>query len=130
LRAPLPDKYEASFRPALTSNAAIDDWEGRHHRRHIPTCGDMRMEAHFWPALYPGLIVGLLYGLSLRGLVNIVAGTLGGLVGSAIAYWASVTFGFDEGLVSVVSLVVLAFLGAVCAVYIARQITGASTTDK
>jgi len=88
------------------------------------------MEAHFWPALYPGLIVGLLYGLSLRGLVNIVAGTLGGLVGSAIAYWASVTFGFDEGLVSVVSLVVLALLGAVCAVYIGRLIIGTSATDQ
>lgn len=86
------------------------------------------MGDHFWPALYPGLIVGLLYGLSLRGPINIAAGTLGGLAGSAIAYWASVAFGFDEGLVSVLSLVVLALLGAACAVYIARQVTGTSAT--
>ena len=85
------------------------------------------MGDHFWPALYPGLIVGLLYGLSIRGLVNIVAGTLGGLAGSAIAYWALVTFGSNEGLVSVLSLVVLALLGAVAAVYVARQVTGASS---
>jgi hypothetical protein len=84
------------------------------------------MGDHFWPSLYPGLIVGLLYGLSLRGAVNIIVATLGGVAGSAIAYWALVTFGFNEGLVSVIGLVALALLGAMCAIYLLRHITGAS----
>lgn len=70
------------------------------------------MGDHFWPALYPGIIVGLLYGLSLRGLPNIVLGALGGLVGSALAYWGLVTAGLNEGLPSVAGMVVLALLGA------------------
>jgi hypothetical protein len=86
------------------------------------------MGDHFWPSLYPGLIVGLLYGLSLRGTVNIIVATLGAVAGSAIAYWALVTFGFNDGLISVLSLVVLALLGAMGAVYLVRQITGTSAT--
>lgn len=70
------------------------------------------MGDHFWPALYPGIIVGLLYGLSLRGLPNIVLGALGGLIGSALAYWVLVTAGLNEGLPSVAGMVVLALLGA------------------
>jgi xanthosine utilization system XapX-like protein len=44
------------------------------------------MDDHFWPAMYPGLIVGILYGLSLRGVFNTVVATIGGLIGAAIAY--------------------------------------------
>jgi len=73
------------------------------------------MGDHFWPALYPGIIVGLLYGLSLRGLPNIVLGTLGGLAGSALAYWGLVSFELNEGLPSVAGMVALAWLGAYCA---------------
>ena len=70
------------------------------------------MGDHFWPALYPGIIVGLLYGLSLRGLPNIVLGAVGGLAGSALAYWGLVSFGLNEGLPSVAGMVALALLGA------------------
>lgn len=70
------------------------------------------MGDHFWPALYPGIIVGLLYGLSLRGFANIVLGIIGGLIGSAIAYWGLVNADLNEGLPSVAGMVVLALLGA------------------
>lgn len=75
----------------------------------------LAMGDHFWPALYPGLIVGLLYGLSLRGTANAVIGALGGLVGSAVAYWALPALGMNEGLVSVAGMVALAAIGAICA---------------
>lgn len=70
------------------------------------------MGDHFWPALYPGIIVGLLYGLSLRGTANIVLATLGGLIGSALAYWGLVNADLNEGLPSVAGMVALALLGA------------------
>jgi hypothetical protein len=73
------------------------------------------MSDHFWPALYPGLIVGLLYGLSLRGLPNAIVGAVGGLVGSALAYWGIPEVGIHEGLLSVAGMVVLAFAAAFCA---------------
>lgn len=73
------------------------------------------MGDHFWPALYPGIIVGLLYGLSLKGLPNAVLGSLGGLIGSALAYWGLVAVGMNEGLPSVAGMVVLALLGAYAA---------------
>jgi hypothetical protein len=88
------------------------------------------MGDHFWPALYPGLIVGLLYGLSLRGVANAVVGALGGLAGSALAYWALLTFGLNEGLVSVAGMVVLAALGAFCAIHIYARIVRPTAANK
>jgi hypothetical protein len=73
------------------------------------------MGDHFWPALYPGIIVGVLYGLSLRGVGNTIIGALGGVAGAAIAYAVLVTVDLNNGLQSVVGLVALALLGAVLA---------------
>ena len=86
------------------------------------------MGDHFWPALYPGIIVGLLYGLSLRGLPNIVLGAIGGLVGSTLAYWGLVTAGLNEGLPSVAGMVVLALLGAYGATSIFARISNRPPT--
>lgn len=88
------------------------------------------MGDHFWPALYPGLIVGLLYGLSLRGIGNTVVGALGGLAGSALAYWALLNFDLNEGLVSVATMVILALLGAYCATYLYARIAGTTPTKR
>lgn len=81
------------------------------------------MGDHFWPALYPGIIVGLLYGFSLRGFANIVLGTIGGLIGSAIAYWGLVNAGLNEGLPSVAGMVALALLGAYGATSLYTRLT-------
>lgn len=67
------------------------------------------MDDHFWPALYPGLIVGLLYGLSIRGWANTLVSAVGGLIGAALAYELLLAIGMNDGLVSVAAMVVIAF---------------------
>ncbi len=84
------------------------------------------MDDHFWPAMYPGLIVGILYGLSLKGWLNVALGAAGSLVGAAVAYEALPAIGINDDLASVVGMVVLSFLGAFAAVYLFRRITGTS----
>ncbi|MBY0561996.1 hypothetical protein [Hyphomicrobium sp.] len=79
------------------------------------------MGDHFWPAMYPGLIVGILYGLSLRGVFNTVVAALGGLVGAAIAYAGLLAVDLNDGLPSVIGLVVAAFAGAYLLTNIAQR---------
>lgn len=67
---------------------------------------------HIWPALYPGIIIGALYGLSLRGVWNFVLGALGGLAGAALSIPVVIQLGLSEGFVSLVVLVALSFVGA------------------
>ena len=82
------------------------------------------MGDHFWPAMYPGLIVGILYGLSLRGVFNTVVSALGGLVGAAIAYAALLAVDLNDGLPSVIGLVVAAFAGAYLFTSAAQRVRG------
>jgi hypothetical protein len=82
------------------------------------------MDDHFWPAMYPGLIVGVLYGLSLRGLPNTVIGALGGLFGAAIAYEILTIANLNDGLPSVIGLTLAAFAGAYALTRAARRFTG------
>jgi uncharacterized membrane protein YeaQ/YmgE (transglycosylase-associated protein family) len=84
------------------------------------------MDDHFWPAMYPGLIVGILYGLSLKGWLNVLLGAAGSLVGAAVAYLVAPKLGFTDDIGSVVAMVALAFLGAFAATYVYRQFSGAS----
>jgi uncharacterized membrane protein YeaQ/YmgE (transglycosylase-associated protein family) len=79
------------------------------------------MDDHFWPAMYPGLIVGILYGLSLRGVFNTVVSAIGGLIGAAIAYEILTAANLNDGLPSVVGLIVAAFAGAYLLTRIARR---------
>lgn len=82
------------------------------------------MGDHFWPAMYPGLIVGILYGLSLRGVFNTVVSALGGLVGAAIAYAGLLAVDLNDGLPSVIGLVVAAFAGAYLLTSVAQRVRG------
>jgi uncharacterized membrane protein YeaQ/YmgE (transglycosylase-associated protein family) len=83
------------------------------------------MDDHFWPAMYPGLIVGILYGLSLRGVFNTVIAAIGGLIGAAIAYEILTAANMNDGLPSVVGLVVAAFLGAYLLTSLVQRFSGA-----
>lgn len=84
------------------------------------------MGDHFWPAMYPGLIVGILYGLSLRGAANIAISTVGALIGAAIAYAGLVAVELNDGLPSVIGLVAAALLGAYLLTNIASKLFGVS----
>jgi hypothetical protein len=72
----------------------------------------MPIADHIWPSLYPGIIIGAIYGLSLRGFWNLILGAAGGLVGAGIALPITSKLGLTEGLPSLIVLVVLALLGA------------------
>jgi uncharacterized membrane protein YfcA len=82
------------------------------------------MGDHFWPAMYPGLIVGILYGLSLRGVFNTVVSALGGLAGAAIAYAVLLAVDLNDGLPSVIGLVAAALAGAYLLTRIAQRFLG------
>lgn len=82
------------------------------------------MDDHFWPAMYPGLIVGILYGLSLRGVFNTVVATVGGLIGAAIAYAILIAVNMNDGLPSVIGLIAAALLGAYLLTSIGQRFSG------
>ena len=70
------------------------------------------MDDHFWPSMYPGLIVGILYGLSLRGVSNTVIAAIGGVIGAAIACEGLLAANLNDGLPGVIGLCAAAFVGA------------------
>ncbi len=74
--------------------------------------------------MYPGLIVGILYGLSLRGVFNIAVATAGGLIGAAVAYEILVTLNMNDGLPSVIGLIAASLLGAYLLTSIALRFFG------
>jgi xanthosine utilization system XapX-like protein len=83
------------------------------------------MDDHFWPAMYPGLIVGILYGLSLRGVANTIVAAVGGLLGAAVAYEILTSVNINDGLPSVLGLTITAFLGAYLLTSVARRFMNA-----
>jgi hypothetical protein len=70
------------------------------------------MDDHFWPSLYPGIIVGALLGLSRGGLLSILAGAAGGLVGSAAAYFIVDWLGVQNDILSLAALIAAAMVTA------------------
>jgi uncharacterized membrane protein YeaQ/YmgE (transglycosylase-associated protein family) len=75
--------------------------------------------------MYPGLIVGILYGLSQRGVFNTVVATLGGLLGAALAYEILTAANMNDGLPSVVGLIAAALLGAYLLTSVAQRFSAA-----
>jgi len=69
------------------------------------------MNDHFWPSLYPGIIVALIIGFATGGIVAIVAGAIGGLIGSVAAYFFTAWLGFEESVISLVILILGASVG-------------------
>jgi hypothetical protein len=67
---------------------------------------------HFWPAMYPGIVVGLLVGLTGGGIVSTILGAAGGLLGAMALYFTFAAIGLEEGIVSLAGLIGGAVLGA------------------
>ena len=72
--------------------------------------------------MYPGLIVGILYGLSLRGVANTIVAAIGGLIGAAVAYRVLTLANINDGLPSVLGLTITAFIGAYFLTTVARWV--------
>lgn len=82
------------------------------------------MDDHFWPSMYPGLIVGALYGFSLRGLLTVLPGTAGGLAGAFAAYMLTYGMKDETGFLSLAALIAAALAGAALTVRVFEAIAG------
>jgi hypothetical protein len=67
---------------------------------------------HFWPAMYPGIVVGLLVGLSGGIVVSTVLGAAGGLLGAMALYFMFAWLGLEETIVGLIALIGGAVAGA------------------
>lgn len=63
------------------------------------------MNDHFWPSLYPGMIIGGLVGLSFGGLAAVLFGVAGGTAGAAVMYFISAWMGMEDSIVSLTALI-------------------------
>lgn len=68
------------------------------------------LEDHFWPSVYPGIIVGFLIGLSGRSIVPTLLGACGGLMGAFLAFFVMSSFEVEEGILPVLGIIVGAIL--------------------
>ena len=70
------------------------------------------MDDHFWPLLYPALIVGALYGLTRGGYLNLGLGMLGALAGAVLSFLCLMRLGIENAAATFVVLVISSWLGA------------------
>lgn len=63
------------------------------------------MHDHFWPSLYPGMIVGGLVGLTFGGLTSVLTGIVGGTAGAAVMYFLTAWMGMEDSIVSLAALI-------------------------
>lgn len=86
------------------------------------------MDDHFWPAMYPGLFIGLLYGLSLDHWRGAILGAMGGLGGAILSYFTLAQLGTNVDLVSLALLTGGSCLGAHLAAVAGRWAAGSRRT--
>jgi hypothetical protein len=63
------------------------------------------MDDHFWPSVYPGLIVGALIGLADRSILATVLGAIGGLAGAFAAFYAVTMLAIEPGIIPLVAII-------------------------
>lgn len=56
------------------------------------------MDDHFWPSVYPGIIIGFLLGLSEQTLLTTFLGAIGGLVGAFFIFYLLTYLEIDQGI--------------------------------
>ena len=69
------------------------------------------MDDHFWPSLYPGIILAVIIGFATGGIVAILAAAGGGLIGSVAAYFLNQWLGLQDSAVSLAILLAGAAAG-------------------
>lgn len=71
------------------------------------------MGDHFWPAVYPGLAVGFLYGLAVGGeWRNALLGAAGGMIAAAMSFLALGSLLAEDGLLPMLTMLGLSLAGA------------------
>ncbi|MCK5090046.1 MAG: hypothetical protein KAQ88_08705 [Hyphomicrobiaceae bacterium] len=70
------------------------------------------IDDHFWPSMYPGIVVGLLMDLASGNLVSTILGAAGGLVGAIVLFFVFAWLGFGDSILSLVGLIGGGVLGA------------------
>ena len=63
------------------------------------------MNDHFWPSIYPGMIIGGLIGLTFGGIVLVLVGVAGGTAGAAVTYLINAWMGMEDSIASLVALI-------------------------
>ena len=74
------------------------------------------IDDHFWPSIYPAIVVGLIYGFNAGRYLTAAAGAFGGMMGAIAAFIAIHRLGLDEGPLTLTALVASSLLGAYLAV--------------
>jgi len=86
------------------------------------------MDDHFWPAMYPGIIVGFLLGLGGGNVVSTILGTVGGLVGAVALYFVFTWLGLEDSILSLVGLIGGAVAGAYLLMSVGSRVGRASAS--
>jgi hypothetical protein len=86
------------------------------------------MDDHFWPAMYPGIIVGFLLGLGGGNVVSTILGTVGGLVGAVALYFVFTWLGLEDSILSLVGLIGGAVAGAYLLMSVRSRVGRASAS--
>jgi hypothetical protein len=86
------------------------------------------MDDHFWPAMYPGIIVGFLLGLGGGNVVSTILGTVGGLVGAVALYFVFTWLGLEDSILSLVGLIGGAVAGAYLMMSVRSRVGRASAS--
>lgn len=82
------------------------------------------MDDHFWPSLYPGLIVGALIGLADRSILATILGAIGGLAGAFAAFTAVTFLAIEPGIVPLVAILIGSVVAAKLTTFAVAKIIG------
>ena len=105
-RKPMPAKSE---KRAIA--ACFDAYFDTSAAPHNPAFSGDPMDDHFWPSLYPGIILAVIIGFAAGGIIAIAAAVIGGLIGSVAAYFLNQWLGLQDSPISLAILLVGAAAG-------------------
>jgi hypothetical protein len=86
------------------------------------------MDDHFWPSVYPGLIVGALIGLSVGGVLMTLLGAAGGLAGAFAAFYLVNVLAIEPGLLPLAAIIIGSAVGAKVLTMVGQKISSRATS--
>lgn len=87
------------------------------------------MDDHFWPSIYPGLIVGGLIGLADGSILSTLAGGLAGLGGAFAAFYMVNLLEIAPGIIPLAAVILGAAAVAKLAAMAVSTFTGGANID-